>query len=303
MKTGEIVYARTHAELLNELLGTSYSGWMKSSIMLPEGERLWMIQLGDFVASSGWRNQLVSEDRIVEEQISELQFKNNGTVVETGKYDEDRVVFDFDKKAKNRKYIFRGVFRINRALSSNTKNVWDKITDEYLIGNNDACALDNIFVFDKNDENVNEIEGLLPETFDNIYNTIKEELKNSKDHISNKLKMALADAHDFLMLYADTMLYGPSKATLDNMCKIWVDESIKYSAILYQPIIESRYIVAPAGILLALDANGQYRFFSIEYSFPMAVCEYDYGKHLNYGQVKNIKEALKKINGYLDCTD
>ena len=133
MKTGEFVYARTHAELLNELLGTNYKAWMKSSIMLPDGKRLWMIRLENVVSDSGWKNQLVSADRIEEKIVGELKFGDQTTVLGSGKYSEDRVDFDLIPFGSHRKYVFRGVFRINLELSSVNKNVWDKILDEYTL--------------------------------------------------------------------------------------------------------------------------------------------------------------------------
>ena len=69
MKIGEVVYARTHAELLNELLGTNYKAWMKSGIRLPDGRWLWMIELGNFVSTSGWINRLVGMNKISEKHI------------------------------------------------------------------------------------------------------------------------------------------------------------------------------------------------------------------------------------------
>jgi hypothetical protein len=299
METNEYVYANTHAALLNELLGTDYKAWMKSSIMLPDGKRLWMIQLGDFIASSGWKNYLASEDRIIEEQVSELQYQNQGTAIKSGKYDEDRVVFDFDKTQKNRKYIFRGVFRINRNLSTEMKNVWDKISDEYLIGN------DDVVTSNQNDESINKSESVSPSEFESIYETIRKESKNLKDGCSTQMQIAIVWAHAFLRLYADQMLYAPNKMTLDKMRKIWVDDSIQHAAILYQPIMETQthFVAELAGVLLALDANGHFRFFTIEHSFPLAICEYSKGKHLNYGQVNNMQEALEKINDYLNCVD
>jgi hypothetical protein len=131
MKTNEYIDVNTHAELLNELLGTSYQAWGKSSIVLPDGKRIWMIQLKNEMASSGWRNKLVSENRIEEEQEAELQFSTHATA-RSGKYGEDRIVFDIIKMKNYRRYIFRGVFRINNELCTPTKNVWDKISDEYL---------------------------------------------------------------------------------------------------------------------------------------------------------------------------
>ena len=66
MRIGEYVYAETHAELLNELLGTNYKAWMKSSIKLPDGRLLWMVDLGNYLSSSGWINRLSGINKICE---------------------------------------------------------------------------------------------------------------------------------------------------------------------------------------------------------------------------------------------
>ena len=139
MKIGEIVYARTHAELLNELLGTNYKSWMKSVKELPGGSVLWMIQLGNFVSSSGWINKLVGMNRISERHIEkDYAFERHNTYkgsIIDGQYwnSADRVVFDIVKNGSNRIYIFRGVFRLNKEESTVDENIWDLIMDEYSI--------------------------------------------------------------------------------------------------------------------------------------------------------------------------
>ena len=139
MKIGEYIYAKTHAEFLNELLETDYKAWMKSSIILPDGKRLWMIDLGNFVTSSGWQNVLIGNNKISEKHISkDFAFENHNTYWGARQSSkswgpETRVVFDIVKGGSSRKYIFRGVFRLNREESSIEENVWDLIMDEYNI--------------------------------------------------------------------------------------------------------------------------------------------------------------------------
>ena len=135
MKVGECVYASTHAELLNELLGRHYKAWMKSSLTLPDGKMLWMIELGDFVSPAGWKNKLVSNTRISEKHVEKgFTYKEHGTY-KGGywPYPMVRVVFDVRKDGYRRKYIFRGVFRLNTEECKLDENIWDLIKDEYTI--------------------------------------------------------------------------------------------------------------------------------------------------------------------------
>lgn len=139
MKIGEVVYAKTHAELLNELLGTDYKAWMKSSIKLPDGKLLWMIELGNFVSASGWINRQVGFDKISEKHIgTEFDFDAHntykGAIIDRQPWNcADRVVFDMIKSGTSRKYVFRGVFRLNKESSTVDENIWELIMDEYTL--------------------------------------------------------------------------------------------------------------------------------------------------------------------------
>lgn len=139
MKIGEVVYAKTHAELLNELLGTDYKAWMKSSIKLPDGKLLWMIELGNFVSVSGWINRQVGFDKISEKHIGEeFDFDAHntykGAIIDRQSWNSaDRVVFDMIKSGTSRKYVFRGVFRLNKESSTVDENIWELIMDEYTL--------------------------------------------------------------------------------------------------------------------------------------------------------------------------
>ncbi len=134
MKIGEYLYANTHAELLNELLGTDYKGYMKCAKILPDGKLLWMIELGDFVSKSGWKNRLVSLDRISEKQVTK-EFDSHDTYkTNMNCFDaRDRVLFEMVKCGGCRKYIFRGVFKLNKNECKADENVWDLISEEYTL--------------------------------------------------------------------------------------------------------------------------------------------------------------------------
>ena len=132
MKTNEFVVARTHKDFLNELLGLNLGGYMKSSKKLDDGKLLWMIRLDGKVSNAGWRNYLSTPDEIIEEHIGrEFVFEGHHTYMNGGEEFESRVVFDLVEFGSYRKYIFRGVFRLDKEKCTYSKNVWHKISDEY----------------------------------------------------------------------------------------------------------------------------------------------------------------------------
>ena len=132
MKTNEFVIARTHKDFLNKLLGLSLRGYQKSSKKLDDGTLLWMIRLDGKVSDAGWRNYLSSTDEITEEHIGhEFVFDGHHTYVGGGENFESRVVFDLVDFGSYRKYVFRGVFRIDKEKCTLNKNIWYKISDNY----------------------------------------------------------------------------------------------------------------------------------------------------------------------------
>lgn len=138
MKTNDVIYARTHADLLNQLLDTNYRAWMKSSIKLPDGKLIWMIELGNFVTSSSWINQMLNEYEISERHVGkDYEYECHGTWLDSKIRhidwdDADRIVLEkVQISNKSRKYIFRGVFRLNKEKCSVDENRWEKISDQY----------------------------------------------------------------------------------------------------------------------------------------------------------------------------
>lgn len=138
MKSGEFIYAKTHADFLNQLLGRHYKAFMQSGIKLQDGKWLWMIRLGNFIAPSGFKNYFETPERIIEEYVGpkDHPFERQGTYVDVilnnkPKYSTERVVFDIVELSSTRKYIFRGVFCLNKEECTLEKNIWDCIDEEY----------------------------------------------------------------------------------------------------------------------------------------------------------------------------
>ena len=138
MKANEVIYARTHAALLNQVLNKNYKQYMKSSIKLPDGKLLWMIELGHFVTPSHWMNQLITDEKISEKHVGlDYEYECHGTYLDALKRriywdDSDRVVFQkVEFPNQGRKYIFRGVFRLNKNACTLNENVWERVSDHY----------------------------------------------------------------------------------------------------------------------------------------------------------------------------
>ena len=133
MKRNEFVVARTHRDFLNEVLNLNLGGYQKSSKMLDDGKLLWMIRLDGEVSKAGWRNYMETSDRIIEEHIErDYTYQNHHTYVGSGEIFEDRVVFDVVEYSASRKYVFRGVFRLEKEKCTVNRNVWYKISDKYV---------------------------------------------------------------------------------------------------------------------------------------------------------------------------
>lgn len=72
MKTGEPIYARTHAEFLNQAFGTNYKAYMKCVWKYDENWIVWMVRFN--TENAGWTNTFISDSRIKEENLKHVGF-------------------------------------------------------------------------------------------------------------------------------------------------------------------------------------------------------------------------------------
>lgn len=107
-KAGDRIYAKTNAELLNELLSTNYKAWMKTIYRLGDDEFIWIAAL-DGKVRSGWSNSW-KNGQIIEHYDGDRPYPSN---IEDGLNMKQRVVFEKHTGGK-RYYIFRGVFRLEQ---------------------------------------------------------------------------------------------------------------------------------------------------------------------------------------------
>ena len=130
MKTGDIIYAKSHAEFLNKTFGTNYKGWMKSSwkYNLDKEWSVWMVRFNK--TDGGWTNTFVTPNRICQDNLEGVTtFEGMSIVYATTK---KRIVFEVVDTGITRKYIFRGKFVYDEVSSNPFKCQYlNKISDEF----------------------------------------------------------------------------------------------------------------------------------------------------------------------------
>lgn len=129
MKSGDIFYARTHAELLNQILGTDYKQYMKCAYNLSDDTVIWMIRLDGHESKAGWTN-ILRADGIYEVYTGDPCSRLDAH--KTPNYPKKRLVFDIVESAyQGRRYIFRGIYKFDDIAGDNDRRVWRKISDKY----------------------------------------------------------------------------------------------------------------------------------------------------------------------------
>ena len=122
MKSGDTIYLRTNAELLNELFGTNYKAWMKS-VYDYGTKRVWLIHL-DNKERNGWKN-----------------YKSVNTIIEENLRPDDVSGLRMDVKPKNERivfskhddyFVFEGIYNYD-IEKSNEKTIryWFKVCNEF----------------------------------------------------------------------------------------------------------------------------------------------------------------------------
>ena len=124
MKAGDVIYARTHAEFLNEAFGTNYKAWMKCVWKYDEWT-VWMVRFNE--KHGGWKNTFLSDSRIMEENLDKVGIWN-GNPIEN--IDKKKIVVEIKELGNTRKYICRGRFIYDEENSSPyTVRYYNKYSD------------------------------------------------------------------------------------------------------------------------------------------------------------------------------
>ena len=132
LKAGEIIRARTHAELLNELFGTNYKAWMKCTYRYSYDSFVWMVRFNEVNKSTGWENVEISPNYIIEKNHNSLLTYDRGSVTEI--LTDDRIVFQIVGDGVFRKYIFKGIYKYDDSKGNpNLERYLKKIDDKIII--------------------------------------------------------------------------------------------------------------------------------------------------------------------------
>lgn len=118
-----IIYAKTHADFLNQAFGTDYKGYMKSRWDLDNDTWVWMVYIDEQVRS-GWVNKIISEDQICEEYVwsDEPTYKNEPERAY-------RIVVRIVNTTRGREYHVLGKYKIDFVESTNKKHILKKIAE------------------------------------------------------------------------------------------------------------------------------------------------------------------------------
>ena len=126
MYVGQSVNARTHAQFLNEVVGTNYKQWMKCTYPLSDYSDIWMIRLTpESVRNAGWINTLTRDGTVLEERLIAAVYPSH----KRGLFARTRVVFEIVETYSGREYVFRGIFKCAECTKGYHK--WYRISDEF----------------------------------------------------------------------------------------------------------------------------------------------------------------------------
>lgn len=108
MKAGEIIKARTHAELINYLKKTDLKGLFKCTYDLDENTFIWMVSLNN-TSNAGHRNKFENDTTIIE-QFDKSMPKNKRFYHGINRH--YRLVFEKIKTNGERLYKFHGLYKL-----------------------------------------------------------------------------------------------------------------------------------------------------------------------------------------------
>ena len=139
-KAGMVIRARTNAEFLNKMLGTSYRQWMKTCYNVPNGI-IWMVEFGHKSAQWGnacrptykeeWENIIYPTGDKILEYYHGASFLWSGK--EVGVMEPHiRVVVEKRGNGVDRVYIIHGVFApLFEECEFPRKRIYHKVSDVY----------------------------------------------------------------------------------------------------------------------------------------------------------------------------
>ena len=119
----KIIYAKTHADFLNQAFGTNYKGYMKSRWDYSQNTWVWMVRIDNQVRD-GWVNRIINENEIWEEYVW-----NNEPTYSGESEREYRIVASIIDSPLGREYHILGKYKFDFERSTNKKHILKKVEE------------------------------------------------------------------------------------------------------------------------------------------------------------------------------
>lgn len=130
LKAGDVFRADTNAEFLNEVFGTNYKAWMKGTWRYSKSAFAWFVRI-DGKSRNEFVNTWLNQDTILQRYIGTEDLWD-GEPLKLDAENDYRLVFEIIDKP-NRKYVFQGVFLMDRNDSTPKQMIFKKVSDIFPI--------------------------------------------------------------------------------------------------------------------------------------------------------------------------
>lgn len=118
-----IIFAKTHADFLNEAFGTDYKAYMKSRWNYDSKTWVWMVRIDNKIRD-GWVNKIISENEIWEEYVWDIE--PTYTNEPERPY---RIVAKIVDAPYGREYHILGKYKFDFEASTNKKHILRKVEE------------------------------------------------------------------------------------------------------------------------------------------------------------------------------
>lgn len=125
---GDTYRLNTHAEFLNEVFGTNYKAWMKCTWRYKRNAFVWFVRI-DGGDRNEFTNSWLNKDTIMQRYVGTERLYG-GNPLQLDAPNDYRLVFEIYDGAI-RKYVFKGVFLMDRKKSKETEMIFNKVSDCY----------------------------------------------------------------------------------------------------------------------------------------------------------------------------
>jgi hypothetical protein len=133
LEAGKVYKVSTNSELLNEVFNTHYKGYAKNTWRYSPNAFAWMVRIDGKKRSNGVTYSWLDKE-IILQQCDTDKKGDEGDSPALDEPDDYRLVFeiaDINSAVINRKYVFKGVFLLDRKVSTPQYMVFKKVYDVF----------------------------------------------------------------------------------------------------------------------------------------------------------------------------